>query len=187
MPKFELHTYITAPIETCFDLSCSIDLHQISTRKTNEKAIAGRTSGLVELNDTVTWQATHFGVRQKLTSKISGFERPFFFQDEQVKGAFKSFTHQHHFKQVGDQVLMIDVFEFQSPFGIVGRIFNRLVLTNYMKKFLAERNQVIKEYAESGRRLGSDVRCTSSQSIHFSRIDKKGKEHSFLRQPLRLR
>ncbi len=149
MPKFELYIEINAPIERCFDLACSIDLHQISTHKTKEKAIAGRTSGLVELNDTVTWQATHFGVRQKLTSKITAFERPFYFQDEQTKGAFKSFTHQHHFKQANDKVIMTDVFEFISPFGWIGRIFNRLVLTNYMKKFLTDRNQVIKEYAES--------------------------------------
>ena len=85
MPKFEIKTEINASIEVCFDLSCSIDLHLISTSKTNEKAVAGRVSGLVELNDIVTWEATHFGIRQKLTSKISGFERPFFFQDEQVK------------------------------------------------------------------------------------------------------
>ena len=151
MPKFEIKTEINASIEVCFDLSCSIDLHLISTSKTNEKAIAGHVSGLVELNDIVTWEATHFGIRQKLTSKISGFERPFFFQDEQVKGAFKSFSHQHHFKQLNDRVLMTDVFEFESPFGIIGRIFNRLVLTNYMRKFLVNRNQVIKEYAELGK------------------------------------
>lgn len=153
MPKFEIQTEINASIEICFDLSCSIDLHLISTSSTNEKAVAGRTSGLVELNDTVTWEATHFGIRQKLTSKISGFERPFYFQDEQVKGAFKSFSHKHYFKQVNNKVVMTDVFEFVSPFGILGRIFNRLVLTNYMKRFLIERNQVIKEYAESGREL----------------------------------
>ena len=73
MPKIEIHTEINSSIEICFDLSRSIDFHLISTSKTKEKAIAGRTSGLVQLNDTVTWEATHFGVRQKLTSLISGF------------------------------------------------------------------------------------------------------------------
>ncbi|MDD2983529.1 MAG: SRPBCC family protein [Crocinitomicaceae bacterium] len=149
MPKIEIHTEINSSIEICFDLSRSIDLHLISTSKTKEKAIAGRTSGLVQLNDTVTWEATHFGVRQKLSSLISGFEYPFYFKDEQLKGAFKYFTHEHHFKQVGDQVVMTDVFVFESPFGILGRFFNRLVLTKYMRRFLMERNAIIKEYAES--------------------------------------
>ena len=44
---------------------------------------------------------------------------------------------------------MKDTFEFHSPYGIVGRIFNRLVLTIYIKKLLVARNKVIKEYAES--------------------------------------
>lgn len=149
MPKIEIHTEINSSIEICFDLSRSIDFHLISTSKTKEKAIAGRTSGLVQLNDTVTWEATHFGVRQKLTSLISGLEFPIYFKDEQLKGVFKSFSHEHHFKQVGEKVVMTDVFVFESPFGILGRFFNRLVLTKYMRRFLMERNAIIKEYAES--------------------------------------
>lgn len=149
MPKIELRTEIKSTIDICFDLSRSIDFHLISTAKTNEKAISGRTSGLVQLNDTVTWEATHFGVRQKLTSLISGLEYPIYFKDEQLKGAFKSFSHEHHFKQVGDTVIMLDVFDFESPFGIFGRIFNCILLKNYMKTFLLQRNAIIKEYAES--------------------------------------
>jgi hypothetical protein len=67
--RIDLTTIINAPIEICFDLSRSIDLHQQSTQQTHEKAIAGRTTGLIELNEFVTWQATHFLITQKLTSK----------------------------------------------------------------------------------------------------------------------
>jgi ligand-binding SRPBCC domain-containing protein len=149
MPKIELTTEIYSTIDVCFDLSRSIDLHQVSTAKTKEKAIEGITTGLISLNETVTWQATHFGIRQKLTSKITAFDRPYYFVDEQQKGIFKSIYHEHLFEQVGNKVIMIDKFEFHSPFGIVGRVFNKLVLTNYMKKFLIDRNRVIKEFAES--------------------------------------
>jgi ligand-binding SRPBCC domain-containing protein len=149
MPKIELHTEINSTIDICFDLSRSIDFHLLSVSSTKEKAIAGRTSGLIELNETVTWEATHFGVRQKLTSIISGLEFPIYFKDEQLRGAFKSFSHEHHFKQVGDNVIMTDIFIFESPFGILGQLFNRFVLTNYMRKFLMTRNAIIKEYAES--------------------------------------
>ncbi len=149
MPKIELVTEINSTITICFDLSCSIDLHKISTAKTNEQAIAGKTSGLVTLNDFVTWQATHFGVRQKLTSRITAFNRPYYFADEQEKGAFKSFRHEHSFEQLGEIVIMKDIFTFQAPFGILGRIFSRFILTNYMKQFLIDRNETIKEYAET--------------------------------------
>lgn len=150
MPRIILHTEIFADIETCFDLSRSIDLHLISTAQTNEKAIAGKRSGLIELNESVTWEAVHFGIRQRLTSTITAYQRPVYFRDEQKKGAFKSFCHDHKFEQSGDKIIMTDIFEYHSPFGILGRAFNKLVLTNYLKKLLLKRNNLIKEYAETG-------------------------------------
>lgn len=149
MPTIELETFIKADIEICFDLARSIDLHTISTSKTNEKAIDGRTKGLIELNEFVTWEATHFGVRQKLTSKITAFEKPFHFRDEQLKGTFKSIKHDHYFEKKNDGTLMKDVFVYEAPFGLIGRIVENLILTNYLNKFLVERNAVIKEYAET--------------------------------------
>lgn len=149
MPKIELNTEISSTIDICFDLARSIDLHKISTAKTNEEAIEGITSGLINLNETVTWQATHFGIRQKLTSKITAFDRPHYFIDEQVKGIFKSIHHEHRFEQLENKVMMTDTFEFHSPFGLFGKIFNKLILTNYLKRFLIDRNQIIKEFAET--------------------------------------
>jgi len=151
MPKIELVTFINAPIEKVFDLSRSIDLHMESTKQTGEKAIAGRTSGLIELGETVTWQAKHFGISQTLTSKITAFDRPNLFVDEMVSGAFKSFRHEHRVTASGDQTIMRDVFEFESPLGILGSVFNKLILTRYMTKLLEERNRVIKEVAESNK------------------------------------
>jgi len=151
MPTIYIETIIKADIKICFDLSRSIDLHQISTARTNEKAIAGITSGLVNTGDFVTWEAVHFGIKQQLTSKISMVEPYVHFRDEQLKGAFKYFIHDHYFKTENDTVIMVDNFEFSSPYGLIGKLFDRLVLTNYMKCFLIERNQTIKEYAETGK------------------------------------
>ena len=151
MPVIEIKTKIKATLEICFDLSASIELHQLSTGRTKEKAITGRTSGIIQLNETVTWEAIHFGIKQKLTSVISQYNRPFHFRDEQVKGAFKKFKHDHYFEAQGGLVIVTDRFEYESPFGIFGKLFNRLVLTKYMERFLLERNKIIKEYAESGK------------------------------------
>ena len=149
MPKIELTTLINAPIEKVFDLSRSIDLHMESTKQTGERAIAGKTSGLIGLGETVTWRAKHFGIWQTLTSKIVEFDRPNLFVDEMVSGAFKSFRHEHRFTSSGDQTIMKDIFEFETPLGILGSIFNKLILTHYMTKLLKERNRVIKEAAQS--------------------------------------
>lgn len=149
MPRIELITEINSTIGICFDLARSIDLHKVSTAKTNEQAVEGKISGLIGLGEYVTWQATHFGIRQKLTSKITAFDRPNYFVDEQVKGAFKSIHHEHKFEQIGDKVIMKDFFEFHSPFGILGILFNNIVLTNYLKELLVSRNAVIKIFAET--------------------------------------
>jgi len=114
-----------------------------------EKAVEGRITGLINLGETVTWEATHFGVRQKLTSKITAFNRPCHFRDEQVRGAFKSILHDHHFEQRGDDVLMKDIFNFESPLGILGATVDKIILTNYLTKLITERNSIIKEFAET--------------------------------------
>ncbi|MBA2611731.1 MAG: SRPBCC family protein [Bacteroidetes bacterium] len=151
MPVIEIETKIKAGIEICFDLATSIDLHLVSTEGTNEKAIDGVTSGCVKQNDFVTWEATHFGVRQQLTSIISLVNRPFHFRDEQKKGVFKYFKHDHYFETHGEFVTMKDRFEYESPYGVFGKLFNSVVLTKHLTKFLLKRNAVIKDYAESGK------------------------------------
>jgi len=149
MPRIELLTEINAPVEKVFDLARSIELHMESTKRTGEQAIAGKTSGLIELGETVTWRAKHFGIRQTLTSTITDYYKPDFFVDEMVEGAFKRFRHEHHFIFHQGRTLMKDIFVFESPLGIFGRFFNWLVLTKYMTRLLEERNRVIKETAET--------------------------------------
>ncbi len=135
MPIIVLETVINAKREIVFDLSRSVDLHLLSTQKTNEKAIAGKTSGLMEMNETVTWRAKHLGIYQNLTTKITAFEKPTFFADEMVNGAFKSFKHEHYFEDFQDGTLMKDNFEYKSPFGILGKLADFIFLKNYMKSF----------------------------------------------------
>ncbi|MDG3584221.1 MULTISPECIES: SRPBCC family protein [Galbibacter] len=149
MPRIELRTEIKAEKEIVFDLSRSIDLHKISTEHTNETAIAGKTSGLIGPNESVTWRANHFGIYQKLTSKITEFDRPNYFADEMVSGAFAEFKHEHHFADLNGGTLMIDFFDYKSPFGILGKLADRVFLEKYMTDLLMERNRIMKKFAES--------------------------------------
>ena len=149
MPEIVIITKINAPIQRCFDLARSIDFHQYTSRRTGEVAIAGCTTGLISKGETVTWKAKHFGIVQTLTSEIPEMNPPFMFEDRMLTGAFKKIRHQHLFEEKNDQTIMKDIFEFESPLGIFGNFFNTLVLTAYMRNFLEERNQKIKEVAES--------------------------------------
>ena len=148
MIKIDLETRIKAPIERVFDLARSIDAHMDSTASTGETAIAGRTSGLIGLGETVTWSAVHFGVRQQLTVEIVECARPHSFVDTMVSGAFKSMYHRHEFEASGDETLMKDQFEFEAFFGFLGTIVEKLILRNYMWRFLEVRNARLKVLAE---------------------------------------
>jgi ligand-binding SRPBCC domain-containing protein len=149
MVTIELITEINAPIERCFLLSLSVDLHKMSTVETNETAIAGVTTGLMKPGDTVTWKARHFGIYQNLTSKVSKYEYPNYFVSEMIEGAFKKLYHQHIFEQKGTITVMKDIFTFQAPMGFLGELFAKLVLKDYMRHFLELRNQTIKRVAEN--------------------------------------
>ena len=149
MPVIELTTIIRAPVSRCFDLSRSIDLHKISTRETDEEAISGVTSGLIGLNETVTWRARHFGVYQKLTTRITEFEFPSYFVDEMEKGIFSSMRHEHHFETMEEGTLMKDHFQYTSPMLFLGTLADVLFLSRYMTRLLKRRNETIKHFAES--------------------------------------
>jgi ligand-binding SRPBCC domain-containing protein len=144
-----IQTRIDAALQDCFDAARDLDLHMRSVAHTGEVAVAGRTSGLIELGESVTWRARHFGVTQHFTSKITAFDAPRYFQDSMQRGAFKSFVHDHYFTERDDGgVVMKDVLAFSAPLGVLGRIAEKLVLRRYLERLLIGRAAVIKESAE---------------------------------------
>jgi ligand-binding SRPBCC domain-containing protein len=161
MYTVRVETMVGAPPERCFDLARSVEAHVASTGKTGERVAGGRAAGLMEMGEEVTWEGRHFFVRQRFTSRITGFERPGWFRDEMVRGAFRSFEHEHFFEEAGgvraaspsrgDGVTgtrMVDVLVFSAPLGVVGWIAERVVLGWYLRRFLEERARVLKELAE---------------------------------------
>jgi ligand-binding SRPBCC domain-containing protein len=149
MPVIELHTMIRARRDRVFDLARSVDAHQDSTGGTEERAVAGVTKGLMGMGDEVTWEARHFGVRQRLTVRVTAFDRPKHFQDMMISGAFRRMAHDHDFAGHPAGTVMRDRFEFESPLGLLGRMADALFLTSYLRRFLVHRNEVLKQLAES--------------------------------------
>lgn len=143
-----LTTDINAPVQKCFDLLRNIDLHQQSMQQAKEKAIDGKTCGLIELGESVTWLARHFGCSFRMTNQITVMEKPFRFIDEMTRGPFKSLRHLHQFNARDNFTEMIDVFEFEAPFGFLGWIAEKTYLKYYMRRLLVKRNHFIKAIAE---------------------------------------
>lgn len=148
MAMIRLTTIIDAPVDVCFDLSRSIDLHINSMSHTSEHAIAGRTTGFIGLGESVTWEARHFFIKMRMTVRISELKINEYFIDEIVKGPFKLLRHLHEFEAKGTKTTMTDEFIFRSPFGWLGKMVDKYLLTGYMQKLLIKRNEVIKAAAE---------------------------------------
>lgn len=148
MPVITILTTVRATPERCFDANRDLDLHLESMGSTGERAVAGKTSGLIELGEQVTWEGRHFGIRQRFTSRISAYDRPRYFQDTMVKGAFGSFVHDHYFEPCAEGTIVKDVLTFASPFGFVGALVDRFVMTGYLTRLLTRRNEIVKRILE---------------------------------------
>jgi ligand-binding SRPBCC domain-containing protein len=148
MTVITIETKVRAAPERCFDASRDLDLHIESMGHTGERAVAGRTSGLIELGEQVTWEGRHFGIRQRFTSAITAYDRPRHFQDSMVRGAFRSFVHDHYFEPCDEGTLMTDVLVFRSPFGVLGAIVDRVVMRSYLTRMLTKRNEIVKAALE---------------------------------------
>ncbi len=148
MPCITIHTEICAPIDFCFDLARNVEVHCQTAAFSKERAIGGKTTGLLELGDTITFEGIHFGFRQRLTAKIVAFDRPNFFADEMVSGIFRSLRHVHEFETTGSVTVMKDIITWVSPLGILGK-FADLLIGPHLRGFLERRNEELRRVAES--------------------------------------
>jgi ligand-binding SRPBCC domain-containing protein len=120
-----------------------------STASTRERAVAGVTTGLIGEGESVTWRGRHFGFMLSHTSRITRYEPPTFFQDVMTAGMFTSFEHDHRFQQQNSETVMNDELRLIAPLGILGLAAEKLILRNYLTRFLRERNEFLKQVAES--------------------------------------
>ncbi|KLT71144.1 SRPBCC family protein [Flavobacterium sp. ABG] len=149
MTTINLVTKIKASKQIVFDTARDIDLHQKSTATSNEKAIAGVTSGLINFNETVTWKGKHFGFYLTHKSRITKMDLYDYFLDEMEEGKFKTFKHQHFFEEQNGITIMKDHLQYETPYGIFGELFDIICLEKHLTNFLLARNKILKETAEN--------------------------------------
>jgi ligand-binding SRPBCC domain-containing protein len=149
METIRLMTWIDAPMERCFKLSASVDLHVVSAAASKEEAVDGVKTGIIGEGQTVTFRGRHFGLRLRHTSRIDRWRPCTYFRDTMVAGSFKYFTHEHFFAAMDDGTRMNDEIRFSAPYGMLGRWATKLLVRRHLIALLVRRNQVIKRVAES--------------------------------------
>ena len=141
--SFECVTSSTRSAHEMFDLARDIDVHTASQSDSGERATGGVTGGLIGLGETVTWKARHFGLPLSLTSRVTEFDAPHRFVDEQTRGPFNVFRHEHVFEPTASGSVMIDRVQFTAPFGLLGRIVERVVLKRYLMRLIENRGEYL--------------------------------------------
>ena len=149
MPTIHLTSFIAAPVDRVFDLSRNVGLHKISLDYFGEQAVSGITSGLMNKEDSVTWKGKHLFKIRFFTSKITEMKPFETFTDKMIKGDFKFFEHKHFFKPADNGTIVIDIINYETPYGFIGELVNKFYLNSYLEKLINHRNEVIRKYAET--------------------------------------
>ena len=148
MTHLVVRTPIAAPPEVCFDLARDVDFHARSLAHTGERVTVRPERDLLELGDEIEFEGRHLGVRQRLRARIDSFDRPRHFRDVMVRGAFRSFTHDHEFAPSAGGTVMTDRLTFAAPLWALGVVVERLVLAPYLRRLISGRGREIKDAAE---------------------------------------
>lgn len=172
METIRIQTWVNAPMERCFKLALSIDLHQFSAASSGDSVSSRLKSGLLGVDDTVTWSGWHFGVPVRHTTVIDVCRPSMYFRDVMVEGVFEHFSHEHHFAVMDDGTRIRDEVRFAAPWGVLGQVAEKLVLRRHLIRFLKRRNALIKRVAESGewqRFLGAESVQERGTTLEFDR------------------
>lgn len=148
MTALTVETSIAAPPEVCFDLARDLEFHAESLAHTGERVLRRPEHRLLVLGDDVEFEGRHFGIRFRLSARITAFDPPVYFRDEMTRGPFKSFAHDHRFTPSPEGTIMRDVLRFEAPLGLLGRLAESFLLQTHMEAILRCRAQALRHAAE---------------------------------------
>ena len=151
VPHFLLTTEIDAEPAEVFELALSVDAHTASMGRSGERAVAGVTSGRLQLGDTVTWKARHFGFPFRMTSVISSWDPRAVLRRRADARPVRGLAARPSLEPAGEgRTRMVAVVVFSSPLGALGGLVDALVLDRYMRRLVEQRNAWLREALQAG-------------------------------------
>lgn len=85
------------------------------------------------------------GIPMNWITEIKTVKNHSFFVDEQRKGPYRIWHHEHHFKEVEGGVEMTDIVSYELPLGILGRLMHPILVKNKLKEIFDYRRQKVDE------------------------------------------
>jgi ligand-binding SRPBCC domain-containing protein len=85
------------------------------------------------------------GIPMNWITEIKTVKNHSFFVDEQRKGPYRIWHHEHHFKEVEGGVEMTDIVSYELPLGFLGRLMHPILVKNKLKEIFEYRRQKVDE------------------------------------------
>lgn len=93
----------------------------------------------------ISYRIHPLGIPQRWTSRISVWDPPQRFVDEQLRGPYRDWHHLHEFREVAGGTEIRDEVTYELPFGALGRIAHRLIVRRQLESIFDHRERVVRE------------------------------------------
>ncbi|MEI8116299.1 MAG: SRPBCC family protein [Flavobacteriia bacterium] len=138
--------FIPASIETCWDYFSSPNNLKEITPKNMGFIIKTDLPGKMYEGMMIEYIVTPLlGIPMNWITEIKAVKEGVFFIDEQRKGPYKIWHHEHHFKAVDGGVEMTDIVSYEVPFGILGKLVHPLIVRPKLEQIFKYRTKRVEE------------------------------------------
>lgn len=98
----------------------------------------------------IEYRVRPLGVPQRWVSRITAYDPPHRFVDEQVVGPYAHWHHEHRFRAVEGGTEVTDRVRYALPFGQIGRIAHRLLVRPRLESIFDYRERTLPELLDAG-------------------------------------
>jgi len=126
---------IPAPLETVWGFySNHANLQIITPSYMRFKIISQNINEKLHTGQVIEYKVRPmFNIPLHWMTAIRKVEAPIYFMDEQRKGPYSTWQHQHYFKAIEGGTEMTDIVLYKNPFGIIGEIANVLLVKRKLR------------------------------------------------------
>lgn len=134
MVTFIKKSFINCSIEQLFDFHLNTqNLTQITPKDIKLNLLTHnftpKQSAILEIISTKYFVPTYWKI------EIEKLDRPNILVDKALKSPFKSWVHEHRFENVDGKTQLIDIINFEMPFGFIGKLIEPLIKKDLEKMF----------------------------------------------------
>ncbi|MFM9027680.1 MAG: SRPBCC family protein [Bacteroidota bacterium] len=145
--RFTCNQFLPISVEEAWDFFSSPEnLQLITPPRMNFKITSENLEKKTYAGQIISYRVSPLPVyRTTWVTEITHVQMPDFFVDEQRKGPYCMWHHQHHFKKADGGVNMTDIVHYEIPLGPIGDLMNSIMVRNEIHKIFEYRKKKLEE------------------------------------------